>query len=58
LLGLSIDNTAEVHSFINVTISIKESFETLEKLVFQILDLEKSSLEFDGFVEKKFDYIN
>lgn len=33
LLGLSVDNTSEVHTTINVTIAIRDAFETLARIM-------------------------
>lgn len=57
LLGLSIDNTSEVHSTINVTISVREAFGNIEKILSDILAEDREHYEIENNLDQKLEYI-
>lgn len=58
MLGLSLDNTAEVHTTINVTIAVRETFNNLTRLLNKMLSNEKQTLDAESSIDLKFDVIN
>lgn len=57
LIGLSIDNTAEIHSTMNVTIAVRDAFVTLERLLFESFNDDKS-IGLDNSIDGRFEKIN
>lgn len=52
MIGLSIDNTAEIHSTINVTIAVRDAFINLERLLFENFNDEKG---LDSSIDSRFE---
>ena len=52
MIGLSIDNTSEVHSTVNVTIGIRDAFIHLEQLLLTMLSEEKG---LDSDIDTRFE---
>lgn len=52
MIGLSIDNTAEIHSTINVTIAVRDAFINLERLLFENFNDEKG---LDSNIDSRFE---
>lgn len=58
LLGLSLDNTSEVHTTMNVTISIKENFRSIENIIQSILMEETEQAKNELQLDKRMENIN
>ena len=58
MVGLSIDNTSEVHSTINVTIAVRETLSTLEMLLTALVYEDKQINEAESNLDRKFELIS